>query len=265
MALKKGLSLLLIPSGVVLACLFLGFLLWPLSRCRRMTRNLFFLAFLVYALAGSGLMANLLLWGLEPSPDAENLHLVQSEDVSTLVVLCGGVSYEGGPSLEDRLTPSTVLRLLKAWKVIRANPRLREVIVIGGCGRVAGCPEPEARLAGRWLVELGLPTGVQVVLEERSRDTEENFINLIPFVGDRPFFLVTSAAHMPRALLLAKYLKLKALPLPCHFLAHTPSWTFDDFWASPRNLAKSDFAVHEYLGLAWAWARHHLPAMRDAG
>jgi len=108
-----------------------------------------------------------------------------------------------------------------------------------------------------WLKELGLPNNVEVSLEENSRDTEENMRAVSEIMGQTPFYLVTSAAHMPRVLLIAKDMDLKVHPVPCDFQWSQNQWSPWDLWPNPDNLKKSDFACHEYLGITWFRLKHY--------
>lgn len=68
--------------------------------------------------------------------------------------------------------------------------------------------------------------------------------------------LVTSAGHMPRAMGVFRRQGIECMPAPIEYYS-IYRLDFFDFLPSPRNLALSDLAIHEYLGLAWyrIWER----------
>jgi uncharacterized SAM-binding protein YcdF (DUF218 family) len=73
-------------------------------------------------------------------------------------------------------------------------------------------------------------------------------------VGSRKFILVTSAAHMPRAVALFKKHGRQPIPAPADYRVKEaqgadPNRVFPQ--AIP--LCWAQIAWHEYLGLAWAW------------
>ena len=91
-----------------------------------------------------------------------------------------------------------------------------------------------------------------IVLEEVSRDTEEEAENIRSIVGQDRFILVTSAYHMPRAMAIFNKAGLKPIPAPTnHFIKERQGWAPEDFYPSSMGLMKAERAVHEYLGLLW--------------
>lgn len=262
--LKKTLSLILMPSGLVVVLLFLGLFIWPLKRRRTLACGLFFMGFLLYCLGGSSPVANFLVWELEDSARSQAQKSSIDQDVTTAVLIAGGVSNDTALPLVDRLTPQTRLRTLRALELLRERPEIKHLLIIGGCARPTGsCAAPEAETMFLWIKELGLPASVTMALETRSRDSVENMENLKEIVGSEPFYLVTSAIHLPRILRIAKDLDLRAYPVPCNFLGATIDWTLWDLWPTPGNLTKTDLAFHEYLGIFWYSLKNYVHLARD--
>ena len=262
-ALKKGISLLLIPSGLVFICLFLGFFISPSRQRRNLAYKFFLLAFLIYGLAGTAPVANLLIGSLERSAKSKNTAIPTLKATNTVVVLCGGFSDDIDRPVSDRLSPSTRLRILKAMELCRRNPAIKHLVIVGGCGRPAdGCHLSGAQIAYSWLKELGLPAGVTVCLEKKSRDTEENIRNIAEVLHQNPSYLVTSAAHMPRVLLFVREMGLNVHPVSCDFRWSRNRWMPWDLWPRPANLEKSDIACHEYIGITWFWIKHYFVAIK---
>ena len=106
-----------------------------------------------------------------------------------------------------------------------------------------------AKIMGEVLVELGLNPKL-LRLEDRSRTTAQSSQNLQSLMHDEPFFLVTSAGHMPRSIDVMRKAKLRATPVPTdHQMPRR--WTSARLAPSPDSLRVSDLAVHEYLGRLW--------------
>ena len=85
-------------------------------------------------------------------------------------------------------------RILRARRVYRAGKAPLIVISAG--------PVPEAQLIADLLIELGAPRSA-LILETESRNTRENAVNTAAIFKEhvwRTGLLVTSGAHMPRAL-----------------------------------------------------------------
>jgi uncharacterized SAM-binding protein YcdF (DUF218 family) len=75
-------------------------------------------------------------------------------------------------------------------------------------------------------------------------------------IGREKFFLVTSAAHMPRSMALFKKRGMQPIPAPADFRApNTQSSGLVRFFPGVWSLGQSQIALHEYLGLVWAWLR----------
>lgn len=95
-----------------------------------------------------------------------------------------------------------------------------------------------------------------IIQESVSRDTEEQARLLKPLVGRERFFLVTSAAHMPRAMALFRRQDLEPVAAPVGLPAQQMAqWSPEEFLPSSHSLQRTEIALHEYLGLAWAKLR----------
>lgn len=164
-------------------------------------------------------------------------------------VVVMGASQSDAPRLPLTNRPNTaaVYRLLEGIAVYRANPGSK-LILSGG----PGTREPHAVLMAQVATRLGVPFS-DIRLQTESLDTEQEAALIAPMVMNRPFAVVTSAAHMPRTILSFDKVGLHPLPIPTHFLdRENPHPNLRDF-ALPNtdSLARSEFALHEYLGLVW--------------
>ncbi len=250
--LKKIISSLIMPSGMVFIFLFMGLFIWPLRRKRTLARNFFLLAFTIYWTAGSTPVANWLISNLETSIGQETIE--PQQPLTTAAVLCAGVStYSPGRFIQDRLLPNTRVRLLRALQLLKTHKKIKKLIIVGGCADPeANCPITEAELAYMWLQEIGLPDSIQVILEKKSRDTEENIKYLSLIVGQEPVYLVVSAMDIPRVMYLARKYKLNATPIISDYKSvRREKIRLRDLWPTPQNLMKTDLAMHEYIGILW--------------
>ncbi len=215
------------------------------------------LAFTVYWAAGAGPVANWLTGTLETRIEQEILE--PQNPLDTAAVLCAGVSsYSPGRFIQDRLLATTRVRLLRTIQLLKTHNTIKTLIIVGGCASPeADCPITEAELAYMWLQELGIPHDVQIILEKKSRDTEENIKYLSHLVGKRPFYLVISAMDVPRVMFLARENNLKAIPMISDYKSvQNEKIRLRDLWPHPYNLVKTDMAVHEYIGLLWLYLKH---------
>ncbi|HZE20846.1 MAG TPA: ElyC/SanA/YdcF family protein, partial [Desulfobaccales bacterium] len=117
-------------------------------------------------------------------------------------------------------------------------------------------PVPESKLMAQIAVDLGVrPQDIK--LESGSHDTAQEAQNIAQMIGKEKIILVTSAAHMPRALALFKKRGLEPIPAPTNYLARIGRRTplLGEFFPRSDSLEEAQSAFHEYMGLAWAWLR----------
>jgi len=194
--LSKILPVFVMPVSLVLILLLVALFLL-LKGLRKTAAGLLAAAVALLWVASTPFVAESLYGGLEaryrPVPTAD-------VPVSDCAVLLGGAV---GPALWPRVDVElheAVDRVYKAADLVRAG-RTRFVIVGAGNQPWAASSWAEADLIRQVLVEWGVPENA-IFLEGSSRNTRENAIyskNLIDSIHCGSTLLVTSAAHMPRA------------------------------------------------------------------
>ncbi|MFQ3640504.1 MAG: ElyC/SanA/YdcF family protein, partial [Chloracidobacterium sp.] len=200
------------------------------------------------AISGHGWTANALLRPLErdqtmlaPSgnlpPDLQTIRWV--------VVLGGGSSDAEDLPPTECLSSASLRRLVEGIRLQRALPSA-QLVVSGGAvfsARPTGDVLRDAACA------LGVPPE-RVTAQPIGRNTTEEVGAMAHLVGREPFLLVTSAAHMSRALEACQAHQLLAIPAPTDFLSTEPDgvWTPGDLYPSGAGLHHSERAAYEYLG-----------------
>ena len=102
---------------------------------------------------------------------------------------------------------------------------------------------------------LGIPRSEILVLD-KPKDTEEEAAAVKMAIGDAPFLLVTSASHLPRAMLFFRRAGLTPLPAPANQLAiESPLNPWERAIPSPVWLMHSDRVGYETLGRIWQWLK----------
>jgi uncharacterized SAM-binding protein YcdF (DUF218 family) len=135
--------------------------------------------------------------------------------------------------------------------LMQQHPHLR-LLFTGGEGQLLAQGLTEAQRAEIFYRAMGLsPT--RLILEDRSRNTFENAVLSAAMVGvdvKKPWLLVTSAWHMPRAMATFEKAGWNVTPYPVDFRtgSNTP-WT--DYSLSD-GAAKWQLVLHELLGL-WVY------------
>jgi len=137
----------------------------------------------------------------------------------------------------------------RAWEALRLyhqKPQLK--IITSGYARYGDIEASEAYKTAQLLIQSGVKKE-NILRQAHAKDTQEEAIALKQTIGEHPFILVTSAYHMPRAMLLFEQEGLHPIPAPTDF--HPPKK--DNFLRmfQSKQLEKTEQAWHEFLGLLW--------------
>ena len=126
------------------------------------------------------------------------------------------------------------------------------IVFTGGSGSLFIADNPEASVAKKHLVELGVDPA-RVTLETRSRNTDENARFTAALVHPKPgqrWFLVTSAFHMPRAMGLFEKAGFDVVPYPVAFrTTKSEALPLFTFGGAADNFRFFETALREWVGL----------------
>jgi uncharacterized SAM-binding protein YcdF (DUF218 family) len=243
--LSKILPLLLMPVTIVLVLSLIALLLQRGSK--KMAASLLAVAISVLWVASTPMVANGLYRGLESRYPPQPLAEVQEADC---IVLLGGVIGAPMPPRVEADLGETVDRVYKSAQLFRAG-KARSLIVTAGNQPWSQSAWTEADLIRDLLVEWGVPKGV-IFLEGSSRNTRENAIyskNLIDSINCKESLLVTSAAHMPRALAAFQSVNASVIPVSTDVrIIDRDVPTPMDFLPSAGALAMTSEAIREWIG-----------------
>ncbi|MFZ5621002.1 MAG: YdcF family protein [Pseudomonadota bacterium] len=229
----------ILPSNLIVVSLLLGVGALAARRTRRTGRGLLVVAGLLYGVFGSGPVAFALLGHLEYQfrPWAEDL---EADSTHVVVVLAGFGELAEGVPLSSSVNDATAFRLIEA---LRAYHRLQDVtIIVTGDNQVC-------RIMADLLVSMGVVPD-DILVRGGAASTYGSAEDVNALVGEAPFLLVTSAGHMPRAMLMFQSLGLHPVPAPTDFQTR-PNPFATRYLPSPRHLAISDRAIMEYVGIWW--------------
>jgi len=234
------------PLAWVILLLLLGLL--AQRRWRRAGMNLIWLA-----------LGVLLLLGWEPPPDAlvrrlearypAVTSLPDAQRYAGLVVLGGALepAYvwqgHGQPALNDAAE-----RMTGALPLLQRYPHL-QLLFTGGEGELLASSLTEADRARIFYADMGVAPQ-RLLFESASRTTYENAVMsaVLPGVDKtRPWLLVTSAWHMPRAMATFEKAGWNVTAYPVDFrTGNATPWTR---YSLGGGSGKWNLALHEYLGL----------------
>lgn len=246
---SKILPLLVLPLGVTL--LLCGAALWSLMRGNtRRAGGFLVTALLVLWISSTPWVAAAALASLERQYPPVPLERIPE---SGCAILLGGAVAAG---LHPRVDPefnNAMDRVYKAAQLYRVG-KARHLIVTAGNQPWSESPTSEAELIREVLVEWGVPEDT-ILLDGKSRNTRENAVNtkeLVDSIGCNDALLVTSAAHMPRALGAFRTVGIPAMPVSTDVrVADSGRLTLLDFVPDAASLAMTSDALREWMGRAY--------------
>ncbi len=250
--LKKIIGLLCMPLTVAGLLLIAGLALLWFGKSRKLAGTVLLLGTITAMGFASSPVADRLLTPLERryEPVANVQDLV---DVRFVVVLGGGHRSDPRLAATMQLSDASLARLIEGIRLHRQLPQSMLVFTGGAIFDAFSHAQVMAAAAG----ELGEME--PRILLDQPRDTAEEMLALREVIAaNEPFLLVTSASHMRRSVALAKAVGLAPIPAPTDFLVKQSLARKrhpGDYFPSASALRRSERAVYEYLGLAWAQVR----------
>jgi uncharacterized SAM-binding protein YcdF (DUF218 family) len=294
---KKLIGTLMMPFQLSLMLIVLGLVLLWLNRMRRLALVLVTAGAALLLIFSNGFVGYHIVHDLEaqyppfrlahadenPASSADHHPAEEAGAASPalgpaplIVVLSGGASNDPELPVADRLSPDSELRVMEAVRIYRSmESSSSKTATLGqspdeGKPAPSGVPQilmsggatvnavPEALAMQRLAESLGVPANA-ILMETHSDDTASEAKNVLPLAGSKPFILVTSAYHMPRAMALFRHLGMRPIAAPSNYLGR---WTTRPFVMNiPPNtgaLAQSQKSWHEELGMIWEHLRGQL-------
>lgn len=238
----KFLYSFVLPPGLFII-LLLGLVLW-LWKCARKPAVVLLCVTLLLYVSSTNLVGDMLIRGLERQ------YTQPSQIEGDVIVVLGGGATQGTPDIDGsgNLLGSAANRLITA---ARLHEHTGLPILFSG-GQVFSDSGNEADIARRQLLGLGIPER-DILIENRSLNTEENAVNSSVILQKHGFMrpvLVTSAFHLPRAVLQFERADITVQPFPTDYMASEPlSYYASKFTPNAGAISTTGTALKEYLGI----------------
>jgi uncharacterized SAM-binding protein YcdF (DUF218 family) len=182
------------------------------------------------------------------------LSLQNIQNVKWIVVLGGGHTSDPKLPITSQLSKASLIRLVEGIRIHNGLPKSKLIL--------SGGSVFEKISNAQVLADVAIAIGVKkedLILEDVSKDTEDEVRLIQQIVSQEQFILVTSASHMPRSMALFKKLGMHPIPAPTDYLVkECQEMNPGKFFPRVENLDKAERAFYEYLGLAWAKLRGRL-------
>ncbi len=236
-----------LPIGVF--CLFLT-LFFMILRMKKMAVFSLLLTLCLFLVLGYGIPTRQHLQSLERKHSPLTLEKIgekEQQKIRFIVVL--GSANVTDPALPEsnQLNSASLYRLVEGIRIQRELPQAF-LVLSGGASQD---PRANAVVAGRVAESLGVDKE-RMVIEERPRDTAEEARLLQPMLKDMPFILVTSAAHMERAMQLFQEAGTRPIAAPTDFLIKdNGQLTSSSFVPTCGNLGISQRMIYAWAAQTW--------------
>ena len=226
--LKKIISIALMPLSISIVLIFIALIYLYRDKIKKAKRYLTF-SLLWLMLISSPPFGSFLLKFLEN--DYPTLKEIP-QDVEYLLILGGKKEHRG-------------------WEVLRLYQQRPDIKIITSGYALYG-DTSEASVTALFLERSGIKKE-SILSHERAKDTEEEALAMKKRIGEKPFILVTSAYHMPRAMKFFTNKGLNPIAAPTDFNNRTEDNMLNMFQGTQLN--KTERAWHEYIGLLWLYLK----------
>jgi uncharacterized SAM-binding protein YcdF (DUF218 family) len=248
--LSKTLGFFSLSSNAIATICAIGALLLLARRPRAGTLTVTF-GILLLLVFGYSPASNVLLLGL-----SERFPAWQAEGRAPdgIIVLGGAIDPDTSAARGTLELDSAAERIVATIELAKRFPKAR-IVVTGGSANLIANAVPEAPIAGQMLESFGVSAD-RIVLESASRTTDENATFSRQAVAPKPgerWLLVTSAYHMPRSIAVFRAAGFDVEAYPVDWRTRGWSDAAQPFDGLSRGLARTDIAVHEWVGLLTYW------------
>jgi len=139
----------------------------------------------------------------------------------------------------------------RAWEALRLYNLIDDAKIITS-GYAGVSTKAGAINTAKFLEEAGV-NKKDLIIHIKPKDTKEEVLAMKEAFGENPFFLVTSAYHMPRAMALFEKEGLHPIAAPIDYKI----LGYDETYSIPSGFAlhRTEVAWHEYMGLLWSTLR----------
>lgn len=241
--LKKFVTFFVEPFGIVFTLLVLGIIFLYLKKELQakvfLSLSLFFLFLFSYPPFSNFLVQNL-----------ENQHpkYDYTQKVQYIHVLGNGHNTDEMQPISSHISDAGTKRVLEGV-IIHKQTANSKIIFTGYAGRTN---ITNALMNSKLAFELGV-SKESMIINGDPTDTREEAEFMKTIIGSEPFILVTSATHMPRAMMLFKSLGLNPIAAPtAYYKSEFKGWLQAPDTSSFKT---STIAIHEYIGIVWAKIR----------
>lgn len=241
--LKKFITFFVEPFGIVFTFLALGIIFLYLKK--ELQAKIFLsLSITLLFLFSYPPFSNYLVQNLENKYPKYNY----AQDVKYIHVLGNGHNTDETQPISSHVSDTGTKRVLEGVIIYKQTPNSKLIFT----GYKGDTNATNALMNSKLALALGV-SKKDMIINGDPTDTIEEALFTKTIVAEEPFALVTSATHMPRAMILFKAQGLNPIAAPTSFYKSE----FKGYLRVPKPIYFhiSTMAVHEYIGMLWAKIR----------
>jgi uncharacterized SAM-binding protein YcdF (DUF218 family) len=245
--LKKIISQFLMPETFCIFIILVGLIFLWCKRKQKIGKILVTLGTLLLLLFSYSFIANYISATLEKQyPSLPQNADPKLQNIKYVVVLGGGVKVDKSQPVSSQIGETTLVRLVEGIRLLHLYPNTK--LILSG-GKTFNS-ESEAAVMKSVAIILGVSDS-KIIEDNISLDTQMQANNLKNIIHENKFFLVTSAVHMPRSMILFRNEGMNPIPAPTAYYSRELRNSPFLYFPSPSSITQCSAVFHEYLGLIW--------------
>ena len=238
--LKKFISFFIEPYGTFLT-LFLLSLIFLWLKKYNLAKKILTFSFFYFLLLSYPIFSNFLISNLENKYKPYKYN----KDISYIHSLGCGHNDDISMPYSAMIYDGCLKRVIEAV-VIYNKTNNAKIIFTGGVDLTH--KYSTSYINKKLALELNVPKQ-DIIISQKEKDTKDEAYFAKKIIKNKKFVLVTSATHMPRAMLIFKNQHLHPIPAPTDFKKKQ----IKSYFKMPSLTAfkNSQIAIHEYIGIIW--------------
>ena len=210
---------------------------------------IFILAGVWFLLTSNFLIPNFLITRLENRHSPFIKDIIQNDSIEyNIVVLGAGFSNNKRLPYNDQLSSTALSRLIEGVRIHNLLPNSK--LIVSGPGFNGGISQAE--VYAKTASSLGVDSTIISTLRTAMNTQEEAKLYAEKFDKNTPVILVTSASHMPRAMMMFKSVGITPIAAPTDFQSKSTGESMPSWFPSSEYMNMMKTATIEYVGILYA-------------
>ncbi len=195
------------------------------------------------------LLPNFLITNLEDKYTPFTKEKIQSDSLPyNIVVLGAGFSNNKNLPYNDQLSSTALSRLIEGIRIHNLLPNSK--LIVSGPGFNGGISQAE--VYAKTASSLGVDSTIISTIRTAMNTHEEAKTYAEKFDKSTPLILVTSASHMPRAMMMFQSQGIIPIPAPTDFQSKSTGESTPSWFPSLEYMSMMKTALIEYVGILYA-------------